>query len=98
MITCHECGNKEITFYKQKRRDGVLVVTARCKNWHIPEKGRPFYSKEGHNMDTLPPLVRDVEQEQLDFLKSQEKEVRSIVTENKKPVPYRNYPIPVEDK
>lgn len=95
MITCHVCGSKEIKFYKQKRVDGVYVVTARCKNDHIPEKGKPFYSKHGHNMDLLPPLVRDTEQEQLDFLKSQEKEVREILP--KKLVPYKNYPLPIED-
>ena len=41
---CDTCGNKKITYYKQKRADGVWVVTARCGNWHHPIKGKPFYS------------------------------------------------------
>lgn len=33
---CQVCGNGKITHYRQIRKDGVSVVTARCENGHIP--------------------------------------------------------------
>lgn len=92
MITCHVCGSKEITFYKQKRRDGVWVVTARCNRSHIPEKGKPFYSVKDFNLNVLPPLKRDedeIQTEMFSFVKPQEKKA--------KPQPYRNFPHPIEE-
>lgn len=56
MITCHVCKNSEITFYRQMRADGVIVVTARCKNGHSPVKGKPFYPTWQFNLDKLPML------------------------------------------
>lgn len=40
---CEDCGSEDITFYKQKRVDGVWVVTARCDKGHKPNKYKPFY-------------------------------------------------------
>lgn len=52
-----ECGDGVITFYRQMRADGVIVVTARCKNNHHPIKGKPFYSlTEFDNIKKLPML------------------------------------------
>jgi hypothetical protein len=56
MITCHICKSQKVTHYRQKRRDGVWVVTARCENDHIPEKGKPFYSIAQFNIGSLPVL------------------------------------------
>ena len=55
-IICHVCRSSTITHYRQKRRDGVWVVTARCSNGHIPEKGKPFYSLAKFDITTLPTL------------------------------------------
>jgi hypothetical protein len=56
MITCHKCGSTNVTHYRQKRKDGEWVVTARCENGHIPEKGKPFYPKYQFDIPKLPPL------------------------------------------
>lgn len=56
MITCHICQSQNITHYRQKRKDGVWVVTARCENGHIPEKGKPFYSIAKFDIVSLPVL------------------------------------------
>lgn len=32
---CQVCGNGKITHYRQIRKDGVSVVTARCENGHM---------------------------------------------------------------
>lgn len=42
LITCEKCGSKNITFYRQMRRDHVWTVTARCENMHVPNKYKPF--------------------------------------------------------
>lgn len=94
MIKCHICKSTEITHYKQKRRDGVWVVTARCKNNHIPEKGKAFYPIKDFNLEDLKPLVKTPETEQEDLFKQQEDFLKSLY----KKVPYRNYPVPVEEK
>lgn len=62
-IQCHICENTEITFYKQKRSDGIWVITARCENKHIPEKAHPFYSIAQFDISKLP--VLEVSQEQI---------------------------------
>jgi hypothetical protein len=54
-ITCW-CGSKKITHYRQIRKDGVPVVTARCENGHIPERTRPFYPVAQFDVWKLPPL------------------------------------------
>lgn len=55
-IICHICQNATITHYRQKRVDGVTVITARCENGHIPEKGRPFYPLALFDITALPVL------------------------------------------
>lgn len=52
-ITCEKCGSQNITYYKQKRVDGVIVVTARCDKWHIPNKYKPFYPVYNFHLDKL---------------------------------------------
>lgn len=64
MITCHVCGSKKVKHYRQMRSDGKSVVTARCENGHIPEKGKPFYPKWQFNIDALPPLSSSANNEQ----------------------------------
>lgn len=64
MITCHVCGSTNIRFLKQKRTDGVWVVTARCDNNHIPEKGKPFYPVANFDLGKLSPLVNESKIEQ----------------------------------
>lgn len=56
MITCHYCGSKSIQHYRQLRKDRIWVVTARCENGHIPEKGKPFYSVALFDVASLPVL------------------------------------------
>lgn len=92
-ITCHICGNTSITFYKQIRKDGVAVVTARCANGHIPEKGKPFYSVHLFDLKKLPPLNREEHEKQLSFIQSRVEEVKKITKQ-----PYRNFPFPIEEK
>lgn len=58
-MICHKCGSDKITHYRQVRSDGVSVVTARCENGHIPEKGKPFYSIALFEIDKLPLLNKD---------------------------------------
>lgn len=55
-MNCHICNSSAITYYRQIRKDGVSVVTARCENGHIPEKGHPFYSVAKFNVFELPLL------------------------------------------
>lgn len=55
-MKCHVCKSDSIQHYRQMRRDGVWVVTARCENGHIPEKGKPFYSISLFDVSTLPVL------------------------------------------
>jgi hypothetical protein len=53
---CEDCGSTKITYYRQKRKDGVIVVTARCENWHSPKHGKPFYPTYNFHLDELPML------------------------------------------
>jgi len=92
-ITCHVCSNKTITFYKQIRTDGVAVVTARCANGHIPEKGKPFYSVHLFDLKKLPPLRKDENEKQMTFIRERVEEVKKITK-----YPYRNFPVPIEEK
>lgn len=55
-MKCDRCGTTEVKHYKQRRRDGVWVVTARCENGHIPETGRPFYPISQFDISALPVL------------------------------------------
>lgn len=93
-ITCHICGNKTVTFYKQTRKDGVEVVTARCANGHIPEKGKPFYSVYLFDLKKLPPLNKEAHEKQMSFIQSRVEEVKKITQKQ----PYRNFPFQIEDK
>ena len=56
---CEDCGSEKITFYKQVRKDGVVVVTARCENWHHPKHGKPFYPVYNFHLDKLPLLPQE---------------------------------------
>lgn len=53
---CGTCASQNITYYKQRRKDGVWVVTARCENGHHPIKGKPFYSVSDFDVESLPDL------------------------------------------
>ncbi|MCR4307300.1 MAG: hypothetical protein NUV80_01965 [Candidatus Berkelbacteria bacterium] len=64
MNKCEECGDTNITYYKQKRKDGVIVVTARCGNWHHPKRGKPFYPVYNFHLDRLQMLPERKPQEQ----------------------------------
>lgn len=55
-MNCHRCGDPNIIYYRQVRRDGISVVTARCSNGHIPELGRPFYPISQFDVMSLPIL------------------------------------------
>mgnify|MGYP001413778795 CR=1 FL=1 len=83
---CDTCGNKKITYYKQKRADGVWVVTARCGNWHHPIKGKPFYSVVNFKLETLPVLpATQPYPEQQDLFQP-----KKIIP------PYKNFPFEVK--
>lgn len=103
-MKCHICGSKVITHYRQIRKDKVAVVTARCENDHIPEKGRPFYSVENFHIDELPLLpsqASDPIAQQVEMFKAQEKEVKQIFKYPSMPRPKttgRNFPIPVDEQ
>lgn len=55
-MKCDVCNSEKITYLKQVRVDKVVVVTARCENNHIPEKGKPFYSIHNFNLSKLDTL------------------------------------------
>lgn len=97
---CHVCGSTKITHYRQIRVDGVAVVTARCANWHIPIKGKPFYPVAQFDLKKLPllpdeqPLFQYVE-----AFKEQTQEVQKKYPSMPRPKSTGvNFPYPVEDK
>ena len=63
-MNCETCQNDKITYYRQQRRDGVWVVTARCANGHHPIKGKPFYPISQFDIEHLPILGTPKEEEQ----------------------------------
>jgi len=63
-MICDKCGNSTISYYRQIRKDGVTVVTARCENDHIPETGHPFYSIAQFDVMSLPLLGGKREEKQ----------------------------------
>lgn len=60
-MICDKCGDSEITFFRQMRRDFVWVVVARCKNGHNPNKYKPFYPVENYVLKDLPELKTGVQ-------------------------------------
>jgi len=52
-MNCEKCHSDKITYYKQRRKDGVIVITARCENGHSPIKGKPFYPISQFDISTL---------------------------------------------
>lgn len=64
MITCWRCGNTTITYYRQIIKGGNEVITARCANGHIPEKGKPFYPKYLFMGKNLSLLKQEYEEQQ----------------------------------
>ncbi len=105
---CHICNSYEIKHYRQRRRDGVWVVTARCENDHIPVKGKPFYPLYLFDVDSLPILPSqepDIKQEAM--FETQKAEIRQIwnpePVKKYPPMPKPrstgiNYPQPIEEK
>lgn len=81
MITCHVCGDKDISYYRQRIKSGKFYVTARCANGHSPVKGKPFYPVENFKLDELPLLQKaedEIEKQQNFFEPSPSKVVREI--------------------
>ena len=58
-MNCDKCNSSQITYYKQRRKDGVMVVTARCENGHHPITGKPFYPISQFDISALPLLGSD---------------------------------------
>ena len=100
---CHICNSYQIKHYRQLRRDGVWVVTARCENDHIPIKGKPFYSVALFDVDKLPILPSQepiVQQEEM-FKVKQAWNPEPIKKYPPMPQPKpngRNFPQPIEEK
>lgn len=99
---CHICNSYEIKHYRQLRRDGVWVVTARCENGHIPIKGKPFYLVALFDVDKLPVLPsQDGDTKQVDMFKYQPQKQEQIKKYPSLPIPPptgRNFPLPIEEK
>jgi len=101
---CHVCGSTKITHYRQIRKDGVAIVTARCENGHIPLKGKPFYPVYNFHVDELPLLpsqASDPIAQQVELFKAQDKEVSQVWKYPRMPRPVlngKNTPLQVEDK
>lgn len=92
-MKCHICNSQKITHYRQIRKDRVAVVTARCENGHIPEKGKPFYPVYNFHVDELPLLPSqrtDPIAQQVEMFKAQEQEVRQIFKYPPMPRPVSN--------
>lgn len=77
-MKCDKCHSQKITYYKQQRKDGLWIVTARCENDHHPITGKPFYPISkfdlsklpvlGQKRDALPPFVNlRTKQKQIDL-------------------------------
>lgn len=64
-MKCDKCGNQKITYYKQCRKDGVWVVTARCENGHHPITGKPFYPISQFDIASLPILPGTIQPGQM---------------------------------
>lgn len=64
-MTCDKCGSSAITYYRQRRKDGMIVVTARCDRGHHPITGKPFYPVSQFDISTLPMLPGQEEQPRL---------------------------------
>lgn len=79
-MNCHICYSANITYYKQRRVDGVWVVTARCENNHIPEKGHPFYSVTKFNLNTLPVLGSQTNDKQPELFSTPAKQTNAPTT------------------
>lgn len=62
-MKCDKCGSKNITYYKQQRKDKMWIVTARCENDHHPVTGKPFYSIAKFDLSKLPILGSETPQE-----------------------------------
>ncbi len=92
-MKCHICNNDKITHYKQQRKDKVWVVTARCANGHIPEKGKPFYPIANFNLDALPEIGKAPPPPARQL--SWEEQLRKDYSNEHKS--YRNYPQPIEE-
>jgi len=60
-VSCDKCNSAEITYYRQLRKDGVWVVTARCENGHHPITGKPFYPISQFDLKSLPVLGSQTE-------------------------------------
>lgn len=97
---CHVCQSTKITHYRQIRKDGVTVVTARCENGHIPQKGKPFYPVYLFKVDKLPLLGGDEipskPVQQLTML--EQNPVKKYPPMPKPKYTGVNFPYPVEDE
>jgi len=65
-MKCYQCSSTKITYYKQRRKDGKYIVTARCENNHIPVKGKPFYPLYKFDVNKLPLLGSVENKENID--------------------------------
>lgn len=101
MITCHKCGSRKITYYRQLRADGVPVVTARCENDHSPVKGKPFFSTRLFDVRKLPLLPSQAQMELPQPKRLQLPEVKiPFYPKPTRPIrrePDKNIPLPVEE-
>jgi hypothetical protein len=73
-MKCDKCGSEKITYYKQRRKDKVIVVTARCENNHHPVTGKPFYPISQFDISALDILPGSHEIRQTTLLSRQEPE------------------------
>ncbi len=100
--TCHICKSTKIVHYRQIRRDGVTVVTARCENCHIPVKGKPFYPIYLFKLNELPLLVGEEEKPvtQMTFTQATPAPVEPQKKYPRMPMPKPsgiNIPLPIEN-
>lgn len=100
---CHICNSYEIKHYRQRRRDGVWVVTARCENGHIPIKGKPFYPVYQFDVDSLPILpIQEPDVLQVDMFKPRvvwkPEPIKKYPPMPKPKYSGRNFPQPIEEK
>lgn len=103
---CQVCGSGKVTHYKQRRKDGVWVVTARCENGHIPIKGKPFYPLYLFDIKSLPVLpIQESTIEQEEMFKVREvkqvwnpEPIKKYPSMPKPKLNGRNFPLPIEEK
>lgn len=76
-MKCDKCSSTNIIYYKQLRKDGRYIVTARCENDHLPETGKPFYPSRKFDIMKLP-LLGEENIQIVEIVKNKPKRIKKV--------------------